>query len=280
MAGFLAILSAVFFALAAALQQRGTIQLADRGEPVEGLGSLLRLVWVPVWLLGTAILLLGYLTQGAALDRGRLVVIQPLIVSTIVWALPLGHWLTNQTVTRRQVAGAAVVVVGLTLFVMVGDPDDGRDSAPTGEYLAAIAAVGALAAALVVWGRRAGAATTQAAALGAAAGVLFGLSATFTKTVVEELHVSVGEVLSNWSFYGLIGFGAIAFVIQQLSLAPGRLAPAMASVSVANPVVSVLLGILLFEERLTRPAWHVVVASLALLAALWGAVMITTGNEE
>jgi hypothetical protein len=44
--------------------------------------------------------------------------------------------------------------------------------------------------------------------------------------------------------------------------------------------VSVILGILLYEERLTRPTWHVVVAGAALLAALAGATIITLGNHE
>jgi EamA domain-containing membrane protein RarD len=54
----------------------------------------------------------------------------------------------------------------------------------------------------------------------------------------------------------------------------------MAALYVANPAVSVILGILLFEERLTRPAWHVVVAFAALLAALAGAALITLANRE
>ena len=54
----------------------------------------------------------------------------------------------------------------------------------------------------------------------------------------------------------------------------------MAAVSVANPAVSVILGIVLFEERLTRPGWHVVVAFAALVAALAGAVLITLANRE
>jgi hypothetical protein len=116
-------------------QQRYTARL-PRCAPgsrcaVQGLAGLLRLVVVPVWLLGTLILLIGYATQGAALGRGRLVVVQPLLVTTIVWALPLGHWLTSQHVARRQVAGAGVVVIGLALFVLVGDPDAGVDNAST-----------------------------------------------------------------------------------------------------------------------------------------------------
>ncbi len=276
----LAILSAVLFALAAALQQTGEFHLARRGRPVTGIASLLRLVAVPVWLLGTAILLTGYLTQGAALDRGRLVVIQPLMVLTIVFALPLGHWLTGQHVSRRQVWGALAVVVGLALFTLLGDPDEGRDAAtPEWEYLVAAVGVSALAVVALLVGRRARP-SLKAAALGVAAGLWFGLSATFTKPTVEELHDGISDVLSHPEVYGLLGFGLLAFVVQQLSLATGQLAPAMAGVSVANPAISVILGVVLFDERLTRPFWHVIAATLALLFALYGAVLITMGNRE
>ena len=92
--------------------------------------------------------------------------------------------------------------------------------------------------------------------------------------------MSLEEAATAWTTWALLGFGFIAFLIQQLSLAAGQLAPAMAAVSVANPGVSVLLGILLYEERLTRPTWHVLVAGAALLAALAGAVIITLANRE
>jgi len=280
MAAFLALLSAVFFALAAALQQRGQFVLARAGRAVEGLGGLLRLVVVPVWLLGTLVLLLGYATQGGALDRGKLVVVQPLLVTTIVWALPLGYWLTAQHVARRQVLGAGAVVLGLALFVLVGDPDEGTDNASTESLVAASLAVSALVAALLVWIHTKSAPALRAAVLGVCAGLFFGISATFTKPVINDLHVSIGEAAGDWRTWALLGFGLIAFVIQQLSLATGQLAPAMAAVSVSNPAVSVLLGIVLFDERLTRPGWHVVVAGIALLAALAGAVIITLANRE
>jgi hypothetical protein len=109
---------------------------------------------------------------------------------------------------------------------------------------------------------------------------LFGLSATFTRPVLNDLHVSVGEAAGDWRTWALLGFGFAAFLIQQLSLATGQLAPAMAAVSVSNPGVSVLLGILLYQERLTPPGWHIVIASAALLAALGGAVLITLANRD
>ena len=242
--------------------------------------GLLRLIAVPVWLLGTLILLLGYVTQGAALDRGKLVVVQPLLVTTIVWALPLGYWLTSQHVARRQVLGAAVVVVGLALFVLVGDPDAGVGNASAAGFVAAPLGVGAIVAALLLWLHTKTSRALHAAVLGVCAGLFYGLSASFAKPVINELHVSIGEAAGDWETWALLGFGFVAFVIQQMSLATGQLAPAMAAVSVASPAVGVLLGILLFEERLTPPGWHILVALAALLASLGGAVLITLADRE
>ncbi len=280
MAAFLAVLAAICFAFAAALQQRGQFALARRGTAVEGVGGLVRLLAVPVWLLGTAVLLVGYAVQGAALDRGKLIVVQPLLVTTIVWALPLGYWITAQTVVRRQVLGAAIVVIGLALFVLVGDPDAGVENASTTSLLLAVLVVSAVAGALLVWMRTQTSAAVRAATLGVCAGLYFGLAAGFAKPVLNDLHVSIAEAAGDWRTWALLGFGFAGFVIQQLSLATGQLAPAMAAVSVSNPAVSVLLGIVLYEERLTRPGWHVLVAAAALLAALGGAVLITLANRE
>jgi drug/metabolite transporter (DMT)-like permease len=280
MAALLALLAAVLFALSAALQQRGQFTLARHGRKVEGLAGLFRLLAVPVWLLGTLILIGGYATQGAALDRGKLVVVQPLLVTTIVWALPLGYWLTAQHIERRQVLGAGVVVIGLALFVLVGDPNAGVDNASTRHFVVAMLATTAVVAVLLLWLHTKPAPATRAAVLGVCAGLYFGLSATFAKPVINDLHTSIAHTAADWRTWALLGFGFVAFLIQQLSLATGQLAPAMAAVSVSNPAVSVLLGIALYEERLTRPGWHIGVAIVALLTAFAGAVIITLANRE
>ena len=56
-------------------------------------------------------------------------VIQPLLVTTIVFALPLGYFLTKQHVGRREVIGAIVILAGLGLFVYFGDPAGGNENA-------------------------------------------------------------------------------------------------------------------------------------------------------
>ncbi len=279
MAAVFALLAAFCFALAAALQQKGQFQLAERGRRVSGVASLFRMLMVPVWLLGTMTLLAGYAAQAVALGEGRLVVVQPLLVMTIVFALPLGYWITQQFVVGRQVLGAIVIIAGLVMFTLVGNPDAGVSSAPATEYLAAIVAVCIPSVLLVIYGTRA-APAAKAAMFGVSAGLLFGLSASFAKTTIDQLSGGILDVLSHPEFYALVGIGLVAFVIQQLSLSTGQFAPAMAAVAVSNPAISVILGVLLFQESLTRPAWHVLVAVAALIAAFYGAYMITAANRE
>ena len=125
-------------------------------------GSLLRLAGQTMWLLGTLALLTGYVVQAAALDRGRLAIIQPLLVTTVVFALPLGYFLTRQHVGRREVIGATVIVLGLALFAYFGDIAGGNENAPNGEWAVAIGAIVLVSAALLVFGRRGGLSKTAA----------------------------------------------------------------------------------------------------------------------
>jgi uncharacterized membrane protein len=275
-AATLAVVAALLFALAATLQQKGALNLPEIS--LRHPESLARLVGQTMWLVGTLALLAGYAFQAAALDRGRLVIIQPLLVTTVVFALPLGYLLTRQHVGRREVIGAAVILAGLALFAILGDPEGGRDDAPRDEWVIPIAVLAVVCAVLLLFGGRGGLAI-KAAVYGTVAGILFGLSAALTKPTVEDLHAGIGELLSHWEPYVLAIAGVLGFVLQQVSLGTGRLAPSVATVSVANPVVSILLGVVLLEERLSRPAWHVVVACVGLGLALVGAVVISLARE-
>jgi drug/metabolite transporter (DMT)-like permease len=276
MASALALMAAFLFAVAATLQQKGALKLdgVSLAKPM----SLVRLVGQRMWLFGTAALLVGYVLQAAALDRGRLAVIQPLLVTTIVFALPLGWLLTNQRVGRREVGGAGVIIVGLGAFAIYGDPAGGKDNAPNDEWAIAIVLLSTICAGLLVLGRH-GTPTKVAAVYGTIAGILFGLSAALTKQTIELLHEGVGVMLSHWQCYALAVAGVLGFVLQQVSLGTGRLAPSVATVSVANPVVGVVLGIAIFDERLSRPGWHVLVAVIGLVLALGGAVLISLSSQ-
>ena len=263
------------FALAATLQQKGALKLPtiSLAQP----RSLLRLVGQRTWLIGTLVLLAGYVFQAGALDRGRLSVIQPLLVSTVVFALPLGYVLTRQHVGRREVRGAVAIVIGLGLFVSFGDPAGGNTSASNAQWAITIAVLSLVCVLMLAFGG--GGLSRKAAVYGTVAGILFGLSSSLAIPTLDYLHQSVGTMLSHWECYALAAAGLLGFVVQQVSLGTGRLAPAVATVSVANPVVSVLIGIVLLDERLSRPAWHVLVAVIGLGLTFVGAIVISLARE-
>jgi drug/metabolite transporter (DMT)-like permease len=218
--------------------------------------------------------------QAIALDHGRLAIIQPLLVTTVVFALPLGYFLTAQQVGRREIVGAALVVLGLALYAIFGDPAGGSENAPNDEWAIALVILGVVCAVLYGAARKSVGAR-QAAYYGVVSGILFGVSACLVKPTLEALHDGgVSEVLSQWEFYGMAISGILAFVIQQISLSAGFLATSVATVSVSNPVVSVAIGTLLFDERLSRPAWHVVVAVCGLALGMFGAVLISVARER
>jgi len=99
---------------------------------------------------------------------------------------------------------------------------------------------------------------------------------------VENLHTDgLAEVIAGLEFWIWAAAGIVGFLFQQLSLSTGKLVPSVATVSVANPVVSVMLGALVLLERLDRePPWHAVVASASLGLALLGAVVVSSAHEK
>jgi drug/metabolite transporter (DMT)-like permease len=277
-AEIVALVAAFFFALAATLQQKGALGMGEvsLGSP----SSLLNLAKQWWWLLGTVALLGGYAFQAVALDHGRLAVVQPLLVTTIVFALPLGYLLTSQVIHRREVYGAAIVVLGLAIFTVVGDAADGNDNAPAREWAVAVLAFSAIALVLFVLGGR-GTLDRKAALYGACAGVLYGLSASLCKPTVEIFSDSgLGTVLTSWEFYAFAIAGILAFVIQQVSLSTGNLAASVATVSVCNPLVSIVIGTLLLDERLEEPRWHKIIAYAGLALSLVGAAAISMATES
>jgi drug/metabolite transporter (DMT)-like permease len=279
MGASLALLAAMCFALAATLQQKGALDMGGGTTSFSHPASLLKLATELWWLAGTAVLFAGYVFQAVALDNGRLSVIQPLLVTTIVFALPLGYLITAQHVGRREIGGAVVVVLGLAVFALVGDPAGGRANAPNGEWAIAVAVVLALVGVLLALGSG-GSLERKAGMYGAAAGLLYGLSASLWKPSAEMIDAgSVSTAFSHWQIYGCGLAGIAAFVVQQVSLGTGRLAPSVASTSVLNPILSVVLGIVLLEETLALPVWHKLVAWGGLALAMWGAIVISLARE-
>jgi drug/metabolite transporter (DMT)-like permease len=275
-AALVALGAAVAFALAAVLQQRGTLEVPSGSDDPR---FFARLVRRPVWLAGAALNVVGWILQAVALDLGPLMVVQTIVTLSLVIALPFGVWLTRQRVGRREALAALAAVAGISVFIVVGDPATGVATGTRGAWIAAGALVTALIAGLVFAQRtrRPGPAAT-AVVLGTAAGACFGFQAAATKVFVGVVPDGLAAILGSWSTYALIVSALVGFVLQQSALKTGVLASAMASTNVANMVVSVALGALVFEETLSHEDHRFAVSAAALAVALFAVVTLTRAS--
>ena len=196
---------------------------------------------------------------------------QPILATSVVFALPLGNRLTGQHIGRREVIAALAVAAGLAVFLVVADPSGGRDDATATAWIVSFAVIGVVCSALVAAGLRAGPGP-KATLLGIATGILFGLSAALTKTCVERLDEGVLGLLGDWELYALIVVGWVGMTLCQASLQTGRLASAMATQMVLDPVTSVLLGTLAFDETIHTSAVGLGGSLVALVVMLSGLV--------
>jgi drug/metabolite transporter (DMT)-like permease len=270
----LALVAALLFALGTVLQQRAGLEAPAGGSSS---GLLIRMAKRPVWLVGITADAFGFIAQAAALGFGRLAVVQPLLVSSVVFALPLGARLTKQKVTRLDLGAAVLVVAALVAFLTIADPSGGRADAPLGDWLVAIGACLVVCVPLVIAGRY-GAPPRRAAMLGIATGVLFALSAALTKAVVDELDDGIFTIFTTWHLYGLVVIGYGSMTLNQMALDTGALAPAVATSMAFDPIVSVVLGITLLQEKLNVGVGDIVATVLALIAA--GAGMAILSRQE
>jgi drug/metabolite transporter (DMT)-like permease len=272
----LALLAALSFALGSVLQQRGTLETkASEGDP-HFLAEILR---KPIWLLGGTLQICGWVLQAAALDKGSLAVVQSLCALSLVIALPLGKRLTGQYVGRRSIVGASLTLVGLVLFVAVGQPQGGSSQPSSSAWLTAGLFILALML-LLTWqgNRRRGA--IAAALFATAAGLSYAFQAAVTKVFVTQLGSGVVFLLTAWTTYALILSALAGFALQQSALKTGYLAPAMAASNAATLAVSVLLGVTLFQETISKGHGRLSPAVLGLVLAVIGVVILATPEPK
>ena len=272
----LALVAALCFAFGTVLQQK-----AGLDDPAEGgsAGLLVQMARRPVWLIGISCDALGFAAQFAALAVGSLAVVQPLLVFSVVFALPLGARLTGQRVRKADVAAAAVVTAGLILFLIIADPSGGRQDAPIGDWLIVGAAAAVVVVPLLIASRRLRPGA-KAATLGIATGVLFGLSAALTDVVGHRFDDGILTVFTAWPLYALIVVGYLSMTLSQMSLNAGALGPAVATQMAFDPIASVILAVTILQESLHESTGGAVVSCVALAAALGGMVVLARSQEE
>jgi drug/metabolite transporter (DMT)-like permease len=274
----LAVLAACANATSSVLQRK-----ANREVPRQQNLSL-RLVWSlahePVWFGGVLAVIVGFLLQATALGNGELSVVEPILVLELPLTLILASRTLKAPMRRREWGSAAAMTAGLAgmlyfLSPAPGQPQDVR-------WYTWIAGIGinlVLVAVMVAWGSRGpagrgagsgGNGARQAAVLAVAAGAAFGLTAALMKGMTTAFARGFGALFTSWQLYGMVAVGALGLFLVQSAMNAGRLIAAQPGLTLSDPIVSILWGVLAFHERV-RGGWFIapaVIAGLVMAAAV------------
>ncbi|HET7667782.1 MAG TPA: DMT family transporter [Mycobacterium sp.] len=248
-AALLALGAAFFIAIGDVIHQRSAHEVTD--EPVSHVDLFLRLLRDGQWWLGTVVAAVGFALQAAALGLGSVLLVQALLVTSLLFALPISARLSHRRVTRWEWTWAALLAAAVAVIVTVGNPTAGHSRASFETWTVVIAVLGP-ALVLCVVGARIWSGPISAVLLAVVSGALWGLFAVLTKGVVDRLDDGLWALLRTPELYAWVVVAIAGTAWQQSSFRAGALTASLPTMTVTEPLVGSVLGIVVLGETL-RP---------------------------
>jgi drug/metabolite transporter (DMT)-like permease len=245
----LALLAALGNAAASVLQRRAaaTERVTARDRRFSWIAHLLHR---PVWMLGSAMLVLSGICQAGALATGPLAVVQPVMATELLFTLVVGSVFFHRRPDTRAWWAFLAMVVGLGAFLILVQPTVGTTRVPVGRWLATGAVLVALVLGLLALASRLPSAP-RATVLGAATAVGFSCTAALMKDAIARLSDGLTALLTAWQTYGVAVLGLTSFLMLQVTLRAGTLVASQPALTLGDSLLSVVLGTVLFDEKLT-----------------------------
>lgn len=272
----LALLAAFCMGLGIVIRQQATTNVpAEYGLTPSMLATLAR---APLWWAGTGIAVCGYAFHALALAYGSLLLVQPLLVSSLLFALPLSAWLTHRRITVSEWVWALLLTMALAFFVVLTRTRPGHYRPPVPAWsLVAVVLVPLVVTCITVATRTMG--RRRAVLLAAAVGIIFGTIAVLTKIAVHRLTVGgLSTMLSIPAPYLVVALAAAGTVLQQSAFHAGALQVSVPTMLVAEPVVAVLLAVIVLGESLRVTGTTALALTIAVVAIV--AATIALGRDE
>jgi drug/metabolite transporter (DMT)-like permease len=273
-----ALLAALLYAVASVLQQRAAVSTPH--EHSLRIGLLAKLAVNPIWLIGILADVGGYVCQFVALGHGALALVQPLLVSGLLFALPLAAVIEGSRLTRRDWTGALAVVAGLSIFLVIARPASGAPEISGTAWIVLTGVTSVLVGGLVLFAGP-GPSRRKALLLACAGGTIYGLSAALTKATSHlfERHGAV-HTLGHWEPYGLAAAGLIGMLLTQSAFQAGPLDASLPALTVIDPVVSIAIGAAAFAEGITDSPIAIAVETLGMIAMVAGILLVGRSEAE
>lgn len=272
----------VLLGLAAALLLAGgfVLQQHEAAGVPEGAalrpGLLLVLVRRPVWLGGIATMVGGQLLGAVTLGMGSLVVVEPLLATNVLFALPMAALASRRRLSPGDWIGALLVVGGLALFLVGIPPRAGvRIGGPSPLAWGLVGAAYLIAVCGILLLARGRSPRIRAALTAGGAGALFGLQDFFTQRVVLRLDRGLLGLLESWQPYVLLVVAITGLTLAQRAFGLADLSAALPPITLAEPVAGIALSIGALGQALPDRAGLLACAVGGLVIMVTGVVLLT-----
>jgi uncharacterized membrane protein YobD (UPF0266 family) len=245
------------------------------GGGLGGLGGLARFaratVANPLWLTALLADFGGVGLQVTALHFGALALVQPLLVSGLLFALLLRH-LGSWSITWQEVGWAVLLTGCLIGFLGLSGAVTGSQSAHADRGAAVIATIATSVAVLLclVVAQRQVPPAGRAALIGAAVGAIYATTAALIKSATGLLaEHGLLALLGSWQLYTALVVAAGGLFLAQVAFQAGPLTASLPAISTIDPLLSVLIGVLIYDEHLRRgPGSGAVLLTLMILLVI------------
>jgi drug/metabolite transporter (DMT)-like permease len=265
--------AAVTFAIANVEQMRA----ARRAEaPSEVSAKLLvRLIHDRGWLIGLATSVGGFGLQAVALFLAPVVLVQPLIVTELLFALPRAAWYAGARLHAREWTGALFVAGGITAFLVVGNPS-GNNAHITTFATAGISIIVGAGTILVVlvsetFGSRP---MIRASGLAFASSACFGMLSVMTKVVSRQFQHDHLRALTHSQPYILAVFAIAGLLLSQTAFRIAPLSVSLPVIDIGEPAIASLLAVIALHEHLDLGSGTAIGVALSATAATLGVALL------
>jgi len=265
--------SAAFFSVATALKHRsaGTVPRMHHFHAADLLAFASATLRHPLWLGGMLADVGGLGLQVVALHLGALTVVQPLLVSAVLFSLIVAHRVAGTRISRREALLGAALVLSVTGFLLVSGAVSATAST-TDRFLAILSSAASLVlvTACVVASRRATRrkldSRRAAALLGVAVGTIYAGTTALIKACTNILvQHGLVALVTSWQLYAVITAGATGLLLAQIAFQAGPLSASLPATAATDPLVSVVLGVVVFDEQLRTGAVPLLLSLLFLV---------------
>jgi drug/metabolite transporter (DMT)-like permease len=269
---FAALAAAGAFGVAAALQHRQTGQVSRRRNL--SLQLLADVARRPLWLAAIALAAAAYGLQALALAYGPLTLVAPIIAADLLFALPLAARWSRHPLRARDWGGCLLVGAGVAVFLSISPRTTGRRDVPAAGWIAVFAIVVTVTVLAVVVSRVTSQ-TARARLLAAAAGMIFGLTAAVTASFTRSLRQDgLASALNHWQPWALVSLGIAGILLSTGAFQAGALSASLPVIDTVEPVSGVIIGAVLFNERLSSSPAGLIVQLGAAVVAVTGIAML------